>query len=64
VAIKGSDYALFPASPIQLRAVPMWADKDSLLSLKGKTFTCIKTTVRPSFREKALLVIKRAVYRV
>ncbi|MEH2352007.1 hypothetical protein, partial [Nostoc sp.] len=36
-----SDCALFPASLYKNRACSVWADKESILSLNGKTYTCI-----------------------
>lgn len=42
-----SDCALFPASPSRNRVWSVWADKESHLSLVGRTFTCICLRVQP-----------------
>jgi hypothetical protein len=42
-----SDCALFPASPSKNRVWSVWADKESHLSLVGRTFTCIPLRVQP-----------------
>ncbi|MBM0744638.1 hypothetical protein JOY44_24035 [Phormidium sp. CLA17] len=43
-----SDCALLPASPSRNRVWSVWADKESYLSLVGRTCTCIRPRVQPS----------------